>query len=71
MTKLTVVSYCHEAHRKWIPFWAEQLQKQTFRDFDIVFVAHNWEWDTPESMAQFNKDLSCLSDDLFFRVASY
>jgi len=67
MTKITVVSYCHEAHRPWIPFWAEQLQKQTFRDFDIVFIAHNWKVD----LAQWNKDISCLDDDLWDRVSFY
>lgn len=71
MTKITVVSYCHEAHRRWIPFWAEQLEKQIFRDFNIVFVAHNWEWDTSEKLLEWNKALSCLSDDLWGRVESY
>lgn len=41
-TKVTVVSYCHKAHKSWIPFWAEQLQRQTYKDFRVVFVAHNW-----------------------------
>jgi hypothetical protein len=40
--KITVTSYCHEAHKCWIPFWAEQLNKQEFRDFDILFICHNW-----------------------------
>lgn len=42
MVGLTVISYCHEAHKSWIPFWAEQLNKQEFRDFRILFIAHNW-----------------------------
>jgi hypothetical protein len=42
MTKITVVSYCHEAHKEWIPFWAEQISKQEFKDFNILFIAHNW-----------------------------
>lgn len=42
MNNITVVSYCHMAHRSWIPFWIQQLQKQTMQDFDVVFVAHNW-----------------------------
>ena len=42
MSEVTVVSYCHEAHKPWIPFWAEQINKQTFRDFDILFIPHNW-----------------------------
>lgn len=42
MVKITVVSYCHEAHKKWIPFWAEQLSKQEFEDFNILFIPHNW-----------------------------
>ena len=67
MTKITVVSYCHEAHRPWIPFWAEQLQKQTFRDFNIIFIAHNWKID----LAEWNKGISCLEDDLWDRVSFY
>jgi hypothetical protein len=42
MTKITVISYCHQAHECWIPHWIEQLERQTFQDFDIVFVFHNW-----------------------------
>ena len=45
MSKITVVSYCHEAHKKWIPFWAQQVNKQKFRDFSIIFVCHNWQSD--------------------------
>lgn len=65
MVKITVVSYCHEAHRKWIPFWAEQLQKQTFRDFDVVFIAHNWKVD----LVEWNKGISCMDNDLWDRVS--
>jgi len=43
MNKITVISYCHEAHSKWIPFWIEQIQKQELQDFKIIFVFHNWE----------------------------
>ncbi len=42
MSNLTIISYCHEAHKRWIPFWAKQLSKQTFRDFNVLFIAHNW-----------------------------
>jgi len=42
MTKITVVTYVHEAHKKWIPFWAEQIGQQEFQDFEILFIAHNW-----------------------------
>ena len=42
MTKVTLVSYCHEAHKPWIPFWAEQVTKQTLKDFRVLFIAHNW-----------------------------
>lgn len=42
MTKITVVTYIHEAHEPWIPFWLEQIQRQTFTDFKIVFIFHNW-----------------------------
>ena len=40
--KITVVSYCHEAHKPWIPFWVEQISKQEFKDFNVLFIAHNW-----------------------------
>jgi hypothetical protein len=53
MPKLTVVSYCHEAHKHFIPFWAEQLTKQTYKDFDVLFIAHNW---GEESLIQANKN---------------
>tara|TARA_R110002096_G_scaffold154433_1_gene318525 strand:+ start:151 stop:870 length:720 start_codon:yes stop_codon:yes gene_type:complete len=69
--KITVVSYCHEAHKKWIPFWADQLQKQTFRDFDIIFVAHNWKWDSSKEIAEWNKNISRMDDDLWSRIATY
>jgi len=42
MSKITVVTYCHEAHIPWIPHWLEQIQKQEFQDFKVLFVAHNW-----------------------------
>ena len=42
VSKITVVSYCHEAHKPWIPFWAEQISKQTSKDFKVLFIAHNW-----------------------------
>ena len=42
MNKITVVTYVHQAHKKWIPFWAEQIKKQLFQDFDVMFICHNW-----------------------------
>ena len=71
MTNITITSYCHEAHRPWIKHWAEQLERQTFRDFNIIFIAHNWDWDTSEKVLEWNDALSCLSDDLWDRVDSY
>lgn len=52
MPKLTVVSYCHRAHQKWIPFWIGQLQQQSTQDFKILFVMHNW----PDEDVQFYAD---------------
>jgi len=71
MTKLTVVSYCHEAHRPWIHFWAKELQRQTLRDFNIIFVAHNWKWDSTEKTLEWQDAMGQLDDDLFDRVESY
>jgi len=45
MPKITVVTYIHEKHKKWIPFWISQLEKQIFRDFNILLIAHNWKLD--------------------------
>ena len=64
--KITVVTYCHEKHKKWIPFWISQLEKQTFRDFNILFIAHNWKLDALE----YNTWLSPLSDDLWDNFGS-
>jgi hypothetical protein len=66
MPKITVVTYVHAAHRKWIPFWISQLENQIFRDFKILFVAHNWKLDPLE----YNTWLSPLSDDLWDNFAS-
>jgi len=50
MAKITVVTYVHQAHQCWIPFWAEQISQQTLRNFRVLFIAHNWSDDiTPES----------------------
>ena len=68
-TKITVVSYCHEAHKKWIPFWAEQLSKQEFQDFNVLFVAHNWsgiEW--AERMSFSKAAMDKFSPELWDRV---
>lgn len=48
MSNLTVVTYCHSAHRHWIPFWIAGLNEQTLVDFDILFIAHNWEPNSDE-----------------------
>jgi len=81
MSKLTVVTYIHEKHKKWIPFWISQLEKQTFRDFDILLVAHNWKIDSGEYNSwldgytikdgkfEFNTGVA-LSDDLWDRFGS-
>lgn len=42
MTRITIISYCHENHKGWVSSWAEQVNKQTFRDFNILFIPHNW-----------------------------
>lgn len=42
MSKITVVTYVHAAHKSWIGFWAEQISQQEFKNFDILFIAHNW-----------------------------
>jgi hypothetical protein len=64
-TKITVVSYCHEAHKSWIPFWAEQLSKQTFRDFNVLFIAHNWgEQSTNQVIENFRMVMAITSKHL-------
>lgn len=40
--QLTILSYCHSAHRCWIPHWVEQLNQQTIKGFTVVFICHNW-----------------------------
>jgi len=57
MADLTVVSYCHQAHKQWIPFWAEQVSKQEFRDFKVIFIAHNWDEESTEQMCQNSYDV--------------
>ncbi len=81
MTKITVVSYCHEAHKCWIPFWVEQINKQEFRDFKVIFIAHNWGEESTEQICQNSYDVietvldTVGSSDLIshrnFRVYSY
>lgn len=69
MAKITVVSYCHEMHKCWIPFWAEQINKQKFRDFDILFICHNWEgiqWSEGIGLGKIWNEY--LDDDLRDRV---
>lgn len=51
--KITVVTYVHEAHKPWIPFWAEQVSKQEFKDFRVLFIAHNWSGQPDEQELEF------------------
>jgi hypothetical protein len=82
MTKITVVTYVHEKHKVWIPFWISQLQKQTYRDFDILLIAHNWKIDpleyncwldghtlTPDRKIEKNTG-TALGEDLWDRFGS-
>ena len=46
MTNITVLSYAHNAHRCWVKHWANQLNQQTYRDFDTLFIPHNWNGST-------------------------
>jgi hypothetical protein len=63
MTKITIVSYCHEAHKSWIPFWAEQLSKQEFQDFKVLFIAHNWgEESSSQAMVNLDEFSAALKD---------
>ena len=43
MKDITVLSYCHMAHRHWIPHWVKQLNEQTSQEFSILFICHNWQ----------------------------
>lgn len=81
--KITVVTYCHEKHKKWIPFWISQLEKQTYRNFDVMFIAHNWKINQLEYVTwldghtlkedghiEFSTGIG-LSDDLWDNFGSY
>lgn len=63
MTKITVVSYCHAAHKKWIPFWAEQISRQEFQDFEMLFIAHNWGEESPEQAYENLQEFSMMLKD--------
>ncbi len=71
MEKITVVTYCHEKHKKWIPFWISQLEKQTFRDFKIMFVMHNWQNNTWEDVNEFDVSINQLGADLLNSFTAY
>lgn len=60
MSKITVVTYCHEKHKKWIPFWLEQIQKQSTQDFKILFVMHNW---PDEDVEFYTYQMECVLGD--------
>jgi hypothetical protein len=66
MNKITVVTYVHEKHKKWLPFWISQLEKQTYRKFDTLLICHNWEIGSLE----YNTILSPLGDDLWNEFGS-
>ena len=42
MSKLTLVTYCHEAHSIWVEHWLDQVSKQDLEDFKVLFIQHNW-----------------------------
>ena len=65
---LTILSYCHAAHRCWIPHWVEQLNKQTVRGFSVLFICHNWT-PTKEDYQEFEK----LDQEIYdqFRCVTY
>jgi hypothetical protein len=62
MKDITVVTYCHDKHRSWIPFWISQLNAQTFRDFKIMFIMHNWP--SGDGAAYMHEQLNNLDADL-------
>ena len=70
MSKITVVSYCHDAHSNWIKFWCEQIKKQTWKDFKILFIRHNWE-DLAKATAARLVIEEQLADEFDVRVISY
>jgi len=70
MSKITVVSYCHTAHATWIPFWCEQIKKQIWKDFKILFIRHNWQDSGREDAAQLVINQH-LADDFDVRIISY
>ncbi len=62
MNKITVVSYCHEAHKSWIPSWAEQMQEQEFQDFDVLFISHNWGKESDEQDQKNAEEFGAILD---------
>ena len=66
LNRITVVSYCHEAHEPWIPFWIEQISAQDTTAFHLIFIFHNWK--DKEKLKASKK----LLDDAFgFRIMLY
>lgn len=73
MSKITVVSYCHKAHKNWIPFWADQIDRQVFQNFRVMFVAHNWcdEITTETAMSNYNEFQGLVGNRLNRRLTFY
>jgi len=68
-SKITVVTYVHEAHKPWIPFWMQQVNQQTFRDFNLMFICHNWNTDVIENVRYVtHKAKEHLDEDLRKRL---
>lgn len=68
---LTVLAYCHPKHSIWISHFIEQLNQQTFQDFKIIFIAHNFNLRGDEFKNLKNKNLtlkSYFSDPIIGRV---
>jgi len=68
--KITVMSYCHDAHALWIPSWCEQIKKQTWKDFKILFITHNWQ-DEARAIAARLVIQSNLGSDFDVKVVQY
>lgn len=66
ISDITIVSYCHLAHRHWIPHWVEQVNKQTIRGFSTIFICHNWK---PEECD--HKEFQKLHPEIYQRFVCY
>jgi len=64
--KLTVVSYCHEKHKSWIPHWCAQIASQTFQEFNVLFISHNWS--AKEAQGIIYPCLNAINKNLLERV---